>query len=73
MHALVGVLVAADAQPVRADPDAVARDDRLARAQFGPQAQRVVQGIGGNDAFEQGVETCRTAYARAQRSLGVTR
>ena len=70
--ALVGILVAADAQPVRADPDAVARDDRLARAQFGPQAQRIVQGIGGNDAFEQCVETRRTAYARAQRSLGVT-
>ena len=51
-HAFVGILVAADAQPVRADPDAVARDDRLARAQVGPQAQRIVQRIGGNDAFD---------------------
>ena len=36
-HAFVRVLVAADAQPVRTDPDAVARDDRLARAQLRSQ------------------------------------
>jgi len=65
-HAFVGVAVTADAQPVRADPDAVARDDRLARSQPRPHRERLGQRVRGDDAFEQRVEAGRALHACAQ-------
>ena len=62
--ALVRVLVATDPQPVRADPDAVARDDRLPGTQARSQVQGIAQRVGGDDAFEQRVESRGAADTR---------
>src|SRR6188472_3251993 len=52
-HAGMYVLVAAHAQPVTTDPDAVARDDRLAIRERATQRKRLWKAVDSNDAGEQ--------------------
>ena len=69
--ALVGISIAADAQPVRADPEAVLRDHRLSGAQLRPHRERFGQRVRRDDAFEQRVEPGGPLHARAQAATDV--
>ncbi len=66
--ALVHVAVATDAQPVRSNPDAAARDHGLPGAQAGARRKCFRKGVGGIDALEQRVQPRRPLDARTQRA-----
>ena len=60
------ILVAADAQPVAANPDTIASDHRLARRQRGAARERLVEPLDRVDAAQQRLKCPRTRDLRDQ-------
>ncbi len=65
----VRIRIARKPQPVRPQPDAVARHHRFARAQTPSQPQRLIECFGGVYRRQHGTQHGRTVHLRPQRLL----